>query len=209
MPRQATRVTTDESFCFAVDDWDFSYGMHVNTNLRLADRLGPCWENAYVVLRGRLLSKTRRPCRQVSLTLRPGAAVPEDWKPEWKSFGRMIGVRRGTLMAAAHLPSGSFQSLLTALSAGKVRRCDRHTRRAGCTRPGAADPGPTASLLNHGVSGRSASARRSQANETRSCSRRRRLASPRLSPTARAAMTVAGTDSVGVSAISLVESVYL
>jgi PIN domain nuclease of toxin-antitoxin system len=35
------------------------------------------------------------------------------------------------------------------------------------------------------------------------------LGSPRLSPTARAAMTVAGTDSVGVSAISLVEVVYL
>ena len=35
------------------------------------------------------------------------------------------------------------------------------------------------------------------------------LGSPRLSPAARAAMTVGGTDSVGVSAISLVEVVYL
>ncbi len=35
------------------------------------------------------------------------------------------------------------------------------------------------------------------------------LGDPRLSPAARALMTVGGTDSVGVSAISLVEIVYL
>jgi hypothetical protein len=122
MPRRSITANTAEAFTFAVDDWTFGYDMYVNTNPALYDLLGHAGETLQVVISGRLLSKTRRRCRAVILTLRPGAVDPKEWKSEWRSFGRVTGVRRGSLMAYARVPSGSLQSVLTALSAGKVRR---------------------------------------------------------------------------------------
>jgi hypothetical protein len=119
MPRPL-KTSTHESFRFAVDEWTFHYGMHVNSNYRPGDPVGLCWENQNVVIAGKLRSKTKRRCDRVTLNLCPAAVEPEEWKPEWKGFGRVVGVRNGALTARARLPSLSFQRLLTALAAGKV-----------------------------------------------------------------------------------------
>jgi hypothetical protein len=57
------------------------------------------------------------------MTFHPPDVVPSDWNIERKGFGTVQGVRRGVLGGIAFLQTQSFHSLLTALAAGKVRRC--------------------------------------------------------------------------------------
>lgn len=122
MPRRPNVPT--ESFTFDVDDWTFDYGFHVDVDAPSSSPLGICWEGHYLRIRGPLRSKTkRRNCSAVMVTFMPGNTDPASWKRDRKGFGSVSGVRGRVLIGHAGLPASSFHSLLTALSAGKVRRC--------------------------------------------------------------------------------------
>lgn len=122
MPRRrAGNERAWEYFRFAVETWDFDYSFRVNVDHGPDDPLGLCWEGHEVIISGPLRSKTRRRCERVTLTLNPEGVKPGDWKPEWRGFGRVVGVRGGALTGYVRLPPSSFQSFMTALAAGKVR----------------------------------------------------------------------------------------
>jgi hypothetical protein len=108
----------DEDFRCAVESWSFDYGLFLNDRPR--DVLGRCWESLYIVLRGRLLSKTRRRIERVELTLDPRGVEPESWKEGWRGFGSVSTVSRGTLQAFVHLPMHAFQAVFLAVVAGKL-----------------------------------------------------------------------------------------
>jgi hypothetical protein len=119
----AREISNREHFKVDLSEWRFDYGFHVNADAGPRDPLGVCWEGHYVILKGPLRSKTKRKkCLGVKLTLSPRPIVPKDWDPCRKGFGSIQGVRGGWLTGQAVLPTESFHSLLTALTAGKVQR---------------------------------------------------------------------------------------
>jgi len=109
---------------FDLADWKFDYGFHVNAEAGPKDVLGACRESHFLIISGPLRSKTRRKnCVSVKLTLSAAGVTPSKWNVERTGLGRADGVRRGVLVGMAFLPPESFHSFLTALAAGKVRRC--------------------------------------------------------------------------------------
>ena len=110
-----------ELFHFAVGRWWLEYSLHLNREYRAADPLGRCWEHHLLKLAGPLQSKTRRRIERVELWVDPDGRDPSSWKEEWKGFGWIQPVRRGTLTARISLPARSFSSLLVAVAANNIR----------------------------------------------------------------------------------------
>lgn len=119
--RKSKNANKSEYFILAVDGWEFEYSFRVNVDFKPDDLLGLCSENREVIVSGTLQSKGPWGCLRATLNIGSDGVEPQNWKPEWSAFGRVKGVKRGALTSYVRLPAPSFQSLMTALAAGKVR----------------------------------------------------------------------------------------
>lgn len=120
MPR--TSKPAPEVFRFAVDDWFYEYGLHLNEK---GDRVTRhCWESHAVVLRGALRSPTKRKIDRVELWIHPRDFKPEELPPAKNLIGALYGIRARTMNAFVHVPPMAFQAMLAAVAAGKVKGAD-------------------------------------------------------------------------------------
>lgn len=120
MPRgRRQQKAAPEVFRFSVDDWSFTYGLHLNEK---PDRLlGRCWETHSFELHGALRCGTHRRIERVALTISASDFEPGSWREESRGIGTIMSVGHGTMRAMVLLPTVSFHTLLIAVVAGKVK----------------------------------------------------------------------------------------
>ena len=120
--RKAKDKRASDYFRFAVEAWGFDYGFHVQPDYKEGDPLSRCWESCEAVISGTMRSRTRWRCGRVKLTVSPEAFDDlKNWPPARRGFGWIDGIRAGALTGRLWLPTQSFQTLLAAMAATKVR----------------------------------------------------------------------------------------
>lgn len=117
-----TSNATLDIFRFAVESWSYEYGLHVND--REQPVAGFSWESHSLLLRGPIRNPTGRELERVELRLNPSANDVHTKKPAHKGIGGVHSTRDRTLSAFVAVPSASFQTLLTAVAAGKIKGAD-------------------------------------------------------------------------------------
>jgi len=110
-----------EHFRFDVRHWSFDYSMRLDPDWKSGDILSRSWEQPWLELRGPLRSRTKRRIRTISLRLDPSGIPPEEWKPEVRGFGTVLGKRCGVMDVLVPLPPQTFQTLFLATSVGRIR----------------------------------------------------------------------------------------
>lgn len=109
-------------FRFAVESWSYEYGLHVND--KEPPVAGASWESQSILLRGPIRSPTTRELERIELRLNPSATDVRPTPPVHKGIGNVYSTRDRTMSVVVVVPTASFQALLTAVAAGKVKGAD-------------------------------------------------------------------------------------